>query len=279
MAKKAKILIDTSCVLFALDRGLAPAVAKQLPLPKRAAAYYTSQYLRMEFFRRWIITGIEVYFQALLTDDFDDALAYHSQSFSPREVKVVLMWAAKFGKSLPPTSSKEKVEWFGDEVLKFARAYDILFSKSVSAKSGCKLGELSLDSHCPTRAQALQDFHERFTSQDKACNLEGLFQFEKGCPRLKMVLKASKEDVPDAKARRALTLLKKALCKFIQGKLNLTCRNCSKIGDAIIAMEQPRTHTLYHTDHSFSALCPLLGKKHIAIGSLRKVTSAWRISK
>jgi hypothetical protein len=51
----------------------------------------------------------------------------------------------------------------------------------------------------------------------------------------------------------------------------ITCRECGRIGDAVIALEQPRSMTLIHIDRDFDVLCDALERPHRWLPSERTV--------
>lgn len=49
---------------------------------------------------------------------------------------------------------------------------------------------------------------------------------------------------------------------------HISCTQCVKIGDAVIALEQPSSATLVHSDASLDQLCPALNKPHVKVDSI-----------
>jgi len=47
-----------------------------------------------------------------------------------------------------------------------------------------------------------------------------------------------------------------------KGGAACSCRQCERIGDAVIALDAPRNMQLEHTDHSFNHLCPPIDQPH-----------------
>ncbi|MHC5931988.1 MAG: hypothetical protein ACYTXM_40475, partial [Nostoc sp.] len=47
-----------------------------------------------------------------------------------------------------------------------------------------------------------------------------------------------------------------------QGAAACNCKRCEKIGDAVIALNAPRSMQLSHTDNSFNYLCPPINQPH-----------------
>jgi hypothetical protein len=265
------VLFDSSCVYAVLNPRLEPTLAEQIPTASKMCKYFTGPYLRMEFLRRWIKTGIEVYFRARLTGSMEETFDWFSHRFSQRENKIVLQWAVRYMKSVAATvktdNEKESVERFGWEVLSFAFEYDRVFRSYVQVKTGCKRGQIAFDESAPTLREALQEFYSRFNSTDYTCRLDELLNVSNGCPRLRPVTGASTQDIP-VKSRRGFKNLCLELQKFLAKGSTPDCNDCHNIGDFLIALEQPPKTILYHVDSSFSAICPLLGHEHKELQSL-----------
>lgn len=271
--KKDKALFDTSCVYSVLNPSMEPTLAIQLPFQTKRCIFYTSQYLRMEFIRRWIITGIEIYSHARVTKDINETFQYFSHRFSSRENKIVLQWANRYIKSIKDEPPGDCVEWFGWEIYSFALKYDETFQHMVQPKTGCKRGQLEMDTESLTRLEMLRDFYERFTSCEHTCKLEELLDIKNACPRLRRVRQASPKNVP-TECKKSFSKLQAELEKIIKHGRAPHCDKCHKIGDILIALEQPPKTTLYHVDYSFSAICPLLKNKHKQLDSVLKTAKS-----
>lgn len=122
-----KVMFDSSCVYGVVSPELEPSLAAQLPKMGRKCRYYTGPYLRMEFLRRWIVTGIEIYFRACVSDNVTSTLQYYSNKYG-RETKIALHWAARYMKSIESDDITEPVEQFGWEVVNLALIYDKIFT-------------------------------------------------------------------------------------------------------------------------------------------------------
>jgi len=262
-----KALFETSCVHAVIAPDLEPSVSEKIPRPSKSCKYLTSMYLRMEFLRRWIITGIEVYARADRTKDLPETLTWFSHRFGSRENKIVLQWSAHNTKSFQEDPTGEPVQRFGWLVLSLALYYDQIFKTFVQPRTGCKRGLLTIDLSSPTMRKALFDFHERFTSPEHTCKLESLLKICKGFPKLRRLLVADPRDYPK-ESRMSLRKLQKNLKGFVEEKKTPTCQDCYTIADILVALEQPPKATLYHIDHSFSAVCPILKHRHKRLRSV-----------
>lgn len=266
-----KVLFDTSCVFPILAPTLEPYVYTQLPKPSYDCKYYTGHYLRMEFFRRWIITGIEIYFHARSIKSLPQTCTYFSHTFSTRDVKACLLWLSKYTESISENPTNEQVERFGWEVYKVATSYDIIFQNLVSSKTSCSKGKVTFNDKASTLTEVLREFHTIFKSDDHSCRLARLLDIENNSPKLRPILKANTKDCPQP-SRKSFKKLKEKLEKIMTDNKPLDCKICYKIGDILITLEQPPKHILYHTDKSFLALCYLLKRKNHLVESSLKAT-------
>ena len=81
------------------------------------------------------------------------------------------------------------------------------------------------------------------------------------------------------KRARSLTIIEDDGCRkqtavsnlsvYHQQSTNITCKECVKIGDAVIALEQTTSFVLVHVDKSFSDFCEKLDQKHLKLESAR----------
>ncbi|HUU19737.1 MAG TPA: hypothetical protein VMW72_21480 [Sedimentisphaerales bacterium] len=260
-----KVMFDSSCVYGVVSPELEQGLAKQLPKMGRKCIYYTGPYLRMEFLRVWIVTGIKIYFRAYVEGDVASTFQYFSNKFG-REAKIALHWATRYIKSRESDDITESVEQLGWEVVSLALIYDKIFRTYVQPKTGCTRGETPMNFETETRKDMLRNFYRRFMSPSHTCKIESLLNLQSGCPKLRKVRDADSSKLASER-RKGFMKLQQQLETLIKKASVPTCDTCSKIGDLIIALEQPPKTVLYHTDHAFSVICPLLNHAHQQVKS------------
>ena len=59
----------------------------------------------------------------------------------------------------------------------------------------------------------------------------------------------------------------KNLAKLLAAGTRFVCNDCRKIGDAVIALEQPPETCLVHLDKAYTKFCPFLKREHKHIKS------------
>jgi hypothetical protein len=272
------LLADSSCVFGLLCPDLAPDIASQVPPESKNCVYFRGDYLRKEFLQRWVLVGIEVYLTARQLGNLSEAVQHHTNRFSGRDVKIVLQWVNIYMQRCLRCPPEDVIEQFGWEVLRLARAYDIRFPRRVAARTGCERGQLDFDEPSLTLAARLRDFYKAFTEANHRCRLDSLL----GCTRggdvaLVQFRNTDLKSIPK-ETRKGMAGLQKNLEEHIKNRLTPGCKpgGCSAIGDLLIVLEQPASHVLYHTDHVFSALCPIFGKKQslVKMQSVAKLIDA-----
>jgi hypothetical protein len=65
--------------------------------------------------------------------------------------------------------------------------------------------------------------------------------------------------------------------KYAEDGTHITCKECERVGDAVIALEQTKGFTLLHIDKSFDVLCTARKMPHQKIPSLRAAERDARI--
>lgn len=78
-------LLDTSCVLAAFHPAF-PELRRQIEKHVANGVIWSTWYLRMEFYRRWILTWIETYFTAKHFGDLSQAFGWMKESYGMRYV-------------------------------------------------------------------------------------------------------------------------------------------------------------------------------------------------
>ena len=134
------VMIDTSCIHALLSPKLDQPLRDQLPLDGSSLSTTTSLYLRMEFLRRWIMTGIEIDFSAKELGGLTQALGRYSDRFSSRDVKQSVKWAALYIEEMEKGIPGQGIELFAGMIHRISRVYDKAMMKGGSAqpKTHCR---------------------------------------------------------------------------------------------------------------------------------------------
>ena len=261
MSKKKRYLIETSAVRTAI-RVTTPRHSQHFEEATRDGELSTSIYIRMEFLRRWIRCYAQM---ALRVDHFRNvsyAINHESESFRPRDLKTLLhLLSALFasGKELSGReASKEIVHIAVTTLYKFDRR----FRSHTPNTCGCKAGGREFRPDFTNLFEDIRTFVRSWNNVEEDCGIQRFLNL--GKPSRASKLLELTEVSNDTKAGKSLAQLKH------KGKA-ITCKDCLKIGDIVIALEQQAAWCLVHIDSAFDILCAATGRNHKKIESVRRV--------
>jgi hypothetical protein len=220
----------------------------------------TSDYVRMESIRRWICTAIRV---ALYVDSYrslDDALNRVEQDFGARRVKANLSVVRQYVNSrIANHSAQQAAKEIGRLAVRWLRRFDRILKSRIPNKAGCQVGGKELRIDYSRLLDDLREFYCDFVKDVTTCGVNDFLDFKDPYGRTAKLL--ASEGVTDQKVGQNLRRL------YAEGQ-KITCTQCERLGDAIIAMEQPKSHTLLSTDRYFEVLCRATGRKFRILRSL-----------
>lgn len=256
---KKKYLVETSAVPVALG-GSTAAHCMHFRDAVVDGKLYTSVYIRKEFIRRWIRDCIKMAFQIDHFQDLPSAMHYLNQEFG-RGAKTQNYLLAEFIREKGNVNSgRDLAKEFARLAIGQLKKFDRRFLRNASNSSKCQIGGKQLK----------VDFNHLFDDLRAFLHSVGVVT---DCPvnaflglsrsgRASRLLQA--EGVQKTEPGKKLSALK-ARKKWI------TCKECSTIGDAVIALEQPRPYCLVHIDKAFQVLCRATQREHKQIESLRAI--------
>jgi hypothetical protein len=261
MSDNRKFLVETSAVL--------PAIGQSTPKHLQAfrdqldgGALYTSVYIRMEFVRRWICDIIRISLRVAQCSTIDHALTLLSQSFSPREVKADLVaigsWLRRIG-AIQNGNTQLAAKQLGELAVSWIDTFDDVFSSRINNVSKCKVGGRPLDVAFDSLLDSLHEFYEGFQEPVTDCEVNSFLQISKDNGRAGKLLQD---------AAVAAMPVGKQLHKLLEESAFITCKECARIGDVVIAMEQPASLCLVHTDSAFNELCRVRDRPHVQLVSV-----------
>ena len=146
------------------------------------------------------------------------------------------------------------------QAIRIIESFDDVFPKRIPNHCGCQVGAMN-----PTKIDynnLLNDLHlfyESFSTPVQACEVNHFLGLNEKRRRSTTLL--ANDKVLGVSAGKHLTKLRDD-AKWI------TCTECMRIGDAIIALEQPGSWCLVHLDRSFDVLSETLGRPHLRIKSV-----------
>ena len=256
-----KYLVETSAVPVALGESTTRH-CDHFAAATADGELWTSLYVRKEFIARWILSYIRM---AFVTDHFKDLAEaqYHlSQDFSIRDVKtqvhaVGVLLQTKGRITSTRVMAKELARLAVGELHKF----DKLLKRRTPNSCGCQIGgkEMKIDFN-----HLFDDLRAFCKSQETVENCDVNRFLGIGKSGLASHLVANKEV-------ETKTTAGGNLAKRLTEQKSIACEACATIGDAVIALEQPRAWCLVHIDHDFEILCTATSRQHKVILSERAV--------
>jgi hypothetical protein len=261
MTKKVeKYLVDTSAVRPAMGQS---TLSQQKHFAELVGdgSLWSSVYLRMEFIRRWFCSAARLAFTIEHFSDVPQAIWYLEQDFKPRENKAIL---AVLGTHLqqvgPLKTTRAAAEECASLAVNWLKLFDRTFPRAINNSCGCQIGGLKLEIDFNSLLRELQQFYVGFSEPITNCQVNHFLNLANPKGRCAAIL-------TDAEAAEAQA--SKKLLQLQQSKAHITCKECATIGDAVIALEQPKSWCLLHTDKSFDSLCGALGRPHKLVASVR----------
>jgi hypothetical protein len=214
----------------------------------------------MEFLRRWFCDTVRV---ALLLDRFTDvseALCVAEQDFRPRRLKAVLAVVQKYLRDVGPLrGGPAAAKEVGRLALRWLAHFDVVFPQRIRNVCRCRIGSLTPEVQGRRLLDDLRAFRDGFLTPVTDCEVNDFLGFASASGRARTLL--------DDAAVSALPVGKRlhALC---EARAWINCTECCSIGDAIIALEQPRAYCLVHLDGAFNDLCRVRGRSRRRIKSV-----------
>ena len=259
--KKTKYLIETSAVPPAIGEST-PTHCRHFRDEVSDGRLFTSLYIRKEFIRRWVFDRIDV---ACRIDHFTDvptALRDLSHDFGRKPKGTVDVLASLLNEKGRITSTRSMAKEIGRLAVAVLKKFDHILSARVNDSTGCKIGAQILRVDYNHLFDDLRDF-VRSVGNVADCPVNEFLGFSRSHGNAPRLLEVSEVQTKTKVGAR--------LAKFVKERKWIECRECASIGDAVIALDQPRSWCLVHVDHAFKVLCTATGKPNKPISSERAV--------
>lgn len=265
--KKPKYLVETSAVRGAIGSTTEPH-AEHVAEILSDGRLFTSVYIRMEFIRRWICQTIHAAIIIRQCSDAASGLGVLEQEFSSRGVKADL---AAFSEVLRNVGgigndSKSVSEELASSAVRWLRRFDRIFSSRINNRSKCKRGGRELNVDFDSLLMDLNEFREAFMDPVSDCEVNHFLELSNEQSEACRLAAQVTAEQPKRKAKTCMTME-----EFGRENKWITCSECEKIADPIIALEQSKSWTLVHLDEAFNFLCHLRSMPHKQIKSVLAV--------
>jgi hypothetical protein len=259
---RTKYLVETSAVRPALGSSTT-ARNQHFAEEVKGGTLWTSTYIRMEFIRRWFCDLVRIALTIAQCDEIKDALIILEQDFSPRNVKGTLAGIALFLQERGAiTNTHTAAEEVASQAVRWFKLFDRVFPSRIANLCKCQIGGRTRKVDYNHLLDDLRDFYESFLTPVLDCEVNAFLDFANPRGRTATLLE-------DTRVRKLPVGDK--LADLAEHGTWVTCEECSTIGDAIIAIEQPPSWCLVHLDNSFNELCQARERPHKQIKSVKAV--------
>jgi hypothetical protein len=253
-----RFLIESSVARSAIGIG-SPAQIEAVSAATDKGHLTSSTYLRMEFIRGMICAMTQMAAVIRNCDTCEQASSYLSQDFSTRDMKVYVQVAGMLLDRSVPRTPTAWAETIASEALRLLRRFDRVLKNRIKNKSACQIGGGNPEVDYDTLIDDLNAFCREFLAPVQDCEINGWLDLTD--PQSEACL------MTDRLASAKIAAIDQ-LRELRSTARHITCRECSKIGDAVIALEQPNTAPLVYSDNAFDTLCADLSKPFVKIPSV-----------
>ncbi len=257
MASK-KHFVDTSVMRPLVTSS--PAVKEYYKENLGENLYYSS-YVRMEFFRGFIVPAISFYFTLKMPNIkcLSDAFFLWSNKFQTREIKAIM---SMFGGLLEghkfDFNDLDQKERAAQRIAEYIRRIYAIVPK--------RFKNIGTDSRLCSKSSLELDFDPNDIENSFKEYITNYAQVVPDCNGLHFIVSKNKESIDKIVEQKDLKIVKsksvgfKVIVEEISEGIGYSCNDCKKIGDLIIALISPQEMRMEHTDYSFDLL--VLEKEH-----------------
>lgn len=225
----------------------------------RDGQQWTSIYIRKEFIAGFFCELAYVASYTAQRTSVRDALRLLSQRYSIRAIKVDLIAIAHLLEQRNamdnPHSAAEEI---GRLAINWLKTFDKVFRNRIPNACGCRIGQKQPSIDYNTLLTDLSAFYEDFTEPVDDCPVNDFVGIGDSNGRGQALV--------DEKTTNQLDSVKN-LAKLLATGTRFVCDDCRKIGDAVIALEQPADVCLVHLDKAYTKFCPFLKRENKQIKS------------
>jgi hypothetical protein len=188
-----------------------------------------------------------------------DVLVLLSQRYSIREIKVdMTVIALLLDRARAIDNPHTAAEEIGRLAINWLKTFDREFRNRIPNACGCRIGNKRPSIDYNTMLKDLNAFYEDFTEPVNDCPVNDFVGIGDPAGRGQaLVAEKTTQKLDSAKN----------LAEILVAGNRFVCNDCRKIGDAVIALEQPANLCLVHIDKAYAKYCPFLKREHKHIKS------------
>jgi hypothetical protein len=216
--------------------------------------WYINNYVRMEYFRHTLIAWIRLYFESAEAKykTFGDAWKLYSEGFG-REAKVAVSALTTMEADGLSFAKEEDKRFCRDKLQDFIYTIALQFEEMFTDMGGDP-------THCARLPQALKLPGDATERDGQLLKFERIFRNEKECRSLcsiarlftaathKPKFSAMAVATATGKTVPKLTKIQQAVADATKDPDSITCRTCSKMGDAMVAVAIGTSWKLHSLD-------------------------------
>lgn len=227
------------------------------------AELHASAYIRKELLRRWFVDYVNLAQVIARSPSVADALRRLSNDFSGRAKGSYMNALADLevlrARCADPNDVRQVARKCAQAALQLTWDFDDVFERRIENQSGCQIGDLRVSVDGNELVEGLVAFCERIREPVRDCAVNKLLDFGNTDGKVATLL-ACEQVAGNEKYREPLAT-------FAAKRQWITCKECARIGDAVITLEHaaqpaPSVYRLIHTDLAFDRYCPCLGLDH-----------------
>ena len=225
----------------------------------------------MEYYRGFLCVMIQFYFTLELKDitSLDDVVRLWTQKFQIREVKTVLSCIPQIYKTrgLNPADPRDKdkaLKAIAQVIRRYQYKFDECFKNTGTDSTQCDRALVPLNIDLNHINESLSRFVQAFDDLEKCrsrCSID-TFLLNRHESNIRKYLDEALNPKLKSNASGYIKLTKILEHVTHEGQKSCSCKQCEKIGDAIIALDADRQMQLEHTDTMYNFLCPPISQPH-----------------
>jgi hypothetical protein len=255
---RRNFLVETSAVPAATNAST-KAHCQHYADAVRGGRQWTSLYIRKEFVYRFFCELAYVAFYIAKRTSVKDALILLSQRYSIRKIKVDMTAIAHLLEQRKVMDNPHiAAEEIGRLAIHWLKTFDRRFPDLTPNACGCRIGHKRPSIDYNTMLKDLNAFYMDFTEPVDDCPINDFVGIgDRAGKGQALVTEKTTQKIDSVEN----------LAKLLSAGTRFVCDDCLKIGDAVIALEQPTDHCLVHIDNAYNKFCRFLKREHKQIRS------------
>jgi hypothetical protein len=232
---------------------------------------YISPYVRMEIHRSYLRNIIEFYFtlRSPQITNLSDCLILWSNRFQSSKHKAIQQMIAQLierGAGNPEIFRHKNTCLIELEqiIRALVESLQTIFVNTENDSTCCSRATIGLNLKAENFSEELTQFADVFDdvkSCRSKCRIDQFLLADRKT-EIEAYVQQKNSLSQNSNSRGFLKITEALEDVLLRGADACSCRQCERIGDAVIALDAPREMQIEHTDHSFDYLCPPIQQPH-----------------